>query len=651
MSDGRTRVLLIEDNPGDARLIERTFAESGSGRLVLEHCPDLTSGLERLDRGSIDAVLLDLSLPDSDGLDSVLAVKGRAPRVPIVVMSGLDSEAVALLAVQQGAQDYLVKGTGPNEQVVRALLYAVERKRAEDELRQAKAAAEAASLAKTQFVAVVSHEIRSPMTAIVGYAELLHETELTQEQEEYLERLGRSARNLLELTNDLLDLVAAEGRLPELQRVDFDLRELVEELATSFALQSERKGIRLVWEVAPDLPRWRSGDPTRLRQVLANLIGNAIKFTDQGQVSVRVMRDPGASASSILFSVADSGIGIATERQEIIFDAFTQADASIRERYGGSGLGLALSKRLVELMGGRIWVESDPGRGSRFNFTANLGVAVRRVETTAIPEMKGMRVLVVDDDPVLRAELKAILAPWGAVVTEATGGAEAIGKIKSGVEQSRPFQWILLDCRMPGVGGFRVAEAFRSEPAVLSRILMLLPPNPRQDDPGRARDLGLAGILVKPVAAADLARQIGMTVAREAVPARAPVPDDGARRRRVLLVEDSRDVQAMVRLFLRNSSVDLDVADNGKVGVEKFMAGQYDLVLMDIQMPVMDGRAAASAIRAWEEDRKLHRVPIIALTAHAMAEEMKRSIEAGCTGFLTKPVTKQQLLTTIRENT
>jgi signal transduction histidine kinase len=524
MEQQRIRVLLVEDNPGDARLVREALSEFGGGRFELAWCGQLLEACERLGRERFDAVLLDLSLPDSDGLDTFLAVQRCAPALPIVVMSGVDSEALALLAVQQGAQDYLVKRDRIDDAMVRALLYSLERKRIEAELQKARQAAEAASRAKTQFLAVVSHEIRSPMTAIVGYADLLGETPLAPQQRDYLDRLRRSAKTLLDLTNDLLDLVTAEGGPPAIDRVGFDLDELLEDVRSAHALQAERKGLLLAVEIEPGLGRLRQGDPVRLKQVLGNLVGNAVKFTERGSIRVSVRAD-GGDSDRLRFAVSDTGIGIAGAYLSDIFEPFRQGDPSIAERFGGSGLGLSVARRLVERMGGTIEVRSEVGRGSVFEFSVPLPPAA------APPEAEAPR------------------------------------------------------------------EARKPPPAA---------PPPRLSGPH-------------------------------------------GRRYRVLLAEDSRDVQALVRLFLRDSPVDLETADNGLEAIERFRSGRFDLVLMDVQMPVLDGREATAQIRALEEaDGRPTRVPILALTAHASEEERTKSLEAGCTGFLTKPITKRQLLEAIQ---
>jgi signal transduction histidine kinase len=375
----RLDVLLVEDNAGDARLIARALAQQGD-RFCLEIVEELSAALDRLGRGGIDVVLLDLSLPDSEGLETFTRLYAGAPGVPIVVLSGLDDEKVALQAVQDGAQDYLVKRVGPSEVVIRALRYAVERHRIEGELRRAKEEADAANRAKTQLVAVVSHEFRSSLSSVLGFADLLLESTLDPEQQDQVQRLMSSANVLLRLVNDLLEVSTAEARAVGLQAVECDLRAFVDDLQRRWRIQARGKGLDLECVVGPEVPRDLVCDPERLQQILDNLVGNAIKFTGAGNVRVRVQRDPaGSEPGALVFSVSDSGIGIPKDKTDTIFESFTQADSTIHRRFGGSGLGLAVCKLLVERMGGRIRVESEPGKGSTFSFTLNVALATDAV--------------------------------------------------------------------------------------------------------------------------------------------------------------------------------------------------------------------------------------------------------------------------------
>ena len=536
-------------------------------------------------------------------------------------------------------------------------------KRVEKKLQQAKEEAVIANLTKTEFLASMSHEIRTPMNAIVGMADLLGESPLNAEQQQYVQVFRSAGKNLLSLIDDILDISKVEAGQVNIEKIGFDLADVVEKTCEIMALRAREKGLELACHVMPDVPTYLAGDPVRLRQILVNLIGNAVKFTEKGEVFVEVKREgselgsQGEGDVELIFSVADTGIGIPPEKVDAVFDIFTQADSSTTREYGGTGLGLTISKRLAELMDGRMWAESKVGEGSTFYFTAKFGVQSGLIRQDSPPAMdlSGLKALLVDDNPTDRMVLGQMLTTSGALVTEADNGEHGLAELRRAMEADDSYRLVLLDSRMPGMGGFSVAEHIKNDPHFVGVTIMMLTSDHRNGDIDKCRELGIGGYLIKPVRQSELQKAIiavmGKEVTGEKPPVEIPVATDDLRPLRILLVEDSKDNRLLIKFYLKKMPWQLDIAENGEIAVEKFTSGKYDLVLMDMQMPVMDGYTATRVIRKWESQNQAETTPIIALTAHALKEDTQKSLDAGCTEHLTKPIKKAKLIETVHKYT
>jgi two-component system sensor histidine kinase/response regulator len=530
-------------------------------------------------------------------------------------------------------------------------------KRVERDLVLAREAALAASKAKSEFLSTMSHEIRTPLNVVLGVAELLAETELSEEQRRYLETMVAAGNALLELINNILDLAKIEAGRMQVESTEFDLPELIEKTISTFAVRAHGKGLELVARIEPGVPDRLTGDPLRLRQILVNLLGNAVKFTEIGQIVLQVSRTPGADcAGHLTFSVADTGIGIAGDKLPHIFSTFTQADSSTTRRYGGSGLGLTIVRRLTELMGGQIAVESELGKGSKFSFSAEFGLVPRiiRSDTSLVLSLVGYRVLVVDDNQLNRLIAREMLAECGATVDEAASGEEAVEMVR---KEGRPYHLILLDMRMPGIDGLETVRRIRAAYLHSQPIVLMLSSDDLKPQLARLRALQLDDYLVKPVTRRELFGAIRRVLPNTGRAGTARLPTcqagDAIDKRtvsaiRILLAEDAPDNRMLMQAYLRREPHQIDLAENGRVAVDKYMANPYDLVFMDVQMPELDGLEATRLIREWERKKGVPPATIIALTASALEEDVTRSLEAGCTAHISKPVKKETILNMIR---
>jgi len=513
----------------------------------------------------------------------------------------------------------------------------------------------AATKAKSDFLAAMSHEIRTPMNSMIAMADLLKETSLSVEQQEYVGRFGHAATSLLELLNDILDLSKIESGHLELESVPFDLHELIEKTAELMAVRAHAKQLELVAYVHPDIPAFVTGDPTRLRQVFVNLVGNAIKFTERGEIVIWLVPDE-IHRAQVRCSVSDTGIGIPQDKLQTIFDSFIQVDSSTTRKYGGTGLGLSISKRIVELMGGHIQIESTPGAGTTFSFTVPLPESPNQKIVSPFPpiDLHGRRILVVDDVEATRLVIREYLSRLGALLIEADNGTAALTALDRAEREGQTLDLAILDYQMPDMSGLDLGQAIRARPQYATLPLIMHLADMLGNASRQAAALVISSYAYKPISRRRLLESLAFPLNQASTTPVSKKPDTiveqsgHLRPLHILLVEDLKENREVMNLYLKGTPYSIEMAENGQVAFEKFQSGSYDLVFMDMQMPVMDGIQAAAAIRHWERKQQRRPTPIVALTANALKEEADKSLAAGCTAHLTKPIKKTVLLETIQ---